>query len=86
MFIFLGVFEPPVSGVYILTVYAVTSSVTSGPIYIKNNDAILCQGFVTDLGGTETATCSAIAELAVGDSVRVTGDSSDPAVILAGFT
>ena len=53
---------------------------------MKNNDAILCKGFVTPEGGSETGTCSAIAELAVGDSVRVTGDNSNPAIIIAGYS
>ena len=34
----------------------------------------------------ETAMCSVIAELAVGDSVRVTGDSSNPARIGASYS
>ena len=83
-----GVFEPPVSGLYLLTVYAVTTTVASGPIYIKNNDEVLCEGWVAN-ADLDTATCSAIAELAVGDSVRVTGDSSDPSTIedgSSGFT
>ena len=78
-----GTFEPPVAGVYLLTVYATTAAISNGPIFIKSNDAVLCQGYVTSTSGQETAACTAVAELAVGDSVRVTGDSDAPAVIYA---
>ena len=79
-----GVFEPPVDGVYLLGVYAISAQITNGHLFIKNNDNELCRAFVTGGYGPQTSTCSAIAELAVGDSVRVTGDGSDPAVIKAG--
>ena len=42
-----GVFEPPMDGVYFLTVYATTNG-QNGPMYIKNNDDILCTTFITD--------------------------------------
>ena len=41
--------------------------------------------WITGSSGAKTATCSAIVKLAVGDSVRVTGDSSDQAVLQAGM-
>ena len=70
-------------GVYLLTVYAVSAQVSNGPMYIKNNDDVLCETQITesDFSG---ATCTAIVELSVGDSVRVTGDTSNPGVIIAG--
>ena len=39
---FSGVFEPPVDGVYFLSVYAITTE-NEGPIFIKSNENILCQ-------------------------------------------
>ena len=60
-----------------------TTQVANGPIYIRNNDTVLCEGWMA-AADLETATCSAVAELAIGDSVRVTGDSSDPAIISTG--
>ena len=86
---FLGVFNPPIDGVYLLTVYAVPTQEQNGEMYIKNNDVILCTGYITAGTGYEAGTCSAIAELVVGDSVRVTGNSGGPAVMNApycGFT
>ena len=76
-----GVFEPPLDGFYILTVYAVTTATNSGPMYIKRNDDILCQARITYDRQADTGTCTAIVELKVDDSVRVTGDSSNPATI-----
>ena len=75
------VFEPPLDGVYVLTVYAATATTNSGPMYIKNNDDILCQTNITQDGKFDTGTCTAIVELTTDDSVRVTGATSDPAVI-----
>ena len=75
----LGVFEPPFDGVYLLTAYAVSYNL-DGPMYIKNNDVVLCSTWITH-AGTETTTCSAVAQLAIGDSVRVTGESDNPATI-----
>ena len=74
-------------GVYFLTVYATTAGTNFGPMFIKNNDDILCTAHITD--GAEdraTGTCSVIAELAVDDSVRVMGDSGDPAEIEADYS
>ena len=36
-----GVFEPPVDGVYYLSVYAITTT-DEGPIFIKSNEDVLC--------------------------------------------
>ena len=74
-------FQPPLHGVYVLTVYAVTGRTYYTPMFIKNNDDILCQAQITWQGEVETGTCTAIVQLTVGDSVRVTGDSSNPAAI-----
>ena len=49
-------------------------------MYIRNNDDVLCRTWISSGAGI-TGTCTAVAELLVGDSVRVTGDSDDPAVI-----
>ena len=81
-------FQPPLNGVYVLTVYAVTTTANGGKMYIKNNDDILCQGHVTPGASWDTGTCTAIVQLTVGDSVRVTGDSSNLAEIfrtMSGF-
>ena len=78
---FTGVFDPPVDGVYLLTAYADSASPQDGPVYIKNNDEVLCQFYIA--ADTFGAGCTAIAELAVGDPVRVTGDSANPAEIQA---
>ena len=84
MYSIVGVFEPPLDGVYVLTVYAVTTGVNAGLVYIKNNDNILCQAHITQDNGQATGTCTAIVELTTDDSVRVTGGSSDPATIQVG--
>ena len=78
--LFPGVFEPPVDGVYLLTIYATTSRVTDGPMYIKSNNDVLCTAMVTG-SDFSAATCTAIADLTTDDSVRVTGDSSNLGVI-----
>ena len=83
---FTGVFEPPIDGTYELTVYAVTTRDQNGPMYIRNNDDILCTAFITWENNYETGMCTAIVQLAVGDSVRVTGDSANPAAILSGYS
>ena len=73
---------------YVLTVYAVTTTANGGSMFIKNNDDILCQAHITTGASWDTGTCTAIVQLAVGDSVRVTGDSSNPAAIfgtMSGF-
>ena len=52
-------------------------------MFIKNNDVELCQTWVSIGSGGEIGKCTVIVELVMGDSVRVTGDSSDPAIIEA---
>ena len=79
---FPGVFEPPIDGVYLLTAYVITAGSDGGDLYIKNNDAVLCSAWVPG-ANFYTATCSAVAQLAVGDSVRVTGNSANPTSISA---
>ena len=72
-------------GVYVLMVYACTTSTANGPMYLRNNDNILCQTWLPeDANVHATGTCTAVAELIVGDSVRVTGSSDDPAAIHGG--
>ena len=78
-------FEPPIDGVYLLTVYAIATPDQDGPVIIKNNDVELCRTWVAATS-IETGTCSAVAQLAVGDSVRVTGDSSFAATIEAVYS
>ena len=77
-----GVFEPPVDGVYVLTIYGRSTHTANGPMYLRNNDDILCTTWITEGSnlGT-TGTCTAVVELVVGDSVRVTGSSDDPGII-----
>ena len=76
-------FKPPLDGVYVLTIYAVTTIANSGNMHIKNNDDVLCTTRITASGQEDTGTCTAIVELTIDDSVRVTGDNSDPAAIQA---
>ena len=78
-------FEPPFDGTYILTVYATASS-QNGPMFIKKNDDVLCSTFISENNGYNSATCTTIAQLAIADSVRVTGDSADPALIQAEYS
>ena len=66
---------------YVLTVYAVSTGANGGPVYIKNNDDILCQANATQGEQADTGACTAKLQLTVGHSVRVTGDSSNPATI-----
>ena len=75
---FPGVFRPPVDGVYQLTFYGLVATNDGGHVYIKQNDNILCRGYLRP-EQYDTATCTAIAELIEGDSVRVTGDTNVPA-------
>ena len=49
-------------------------------MYIKSNADILCAAWATDTGA-ETSSCTAVAQLVVGDTVRVTGDSDNHATI-----
>ena len=85
---FLGVFRPPLDGVYVLTVYGLLTGSDYGGIYIRQNDNILCKGYLRE--HDDTATCTAVAELIVGDSVRVTGESGNPSALRgdswSGFT
>ena len=82
-----GVFEPPVNGVYVLTVYALTESIENGPMFLRNNDDVLCQTWLPqDQDVLGTGTCTAVVELVVGDSVRVTGSSDIPAIISGGYS
>ena len=87
---FQGVFRPPVDGVYVLTFYGMPSSSDGGHVSIKRNDDILCRAWLTSEGTFDTATCTVVAELTTDDSVRVTGDSSDPSALegdsWSGFT
>ena len=65
-------------GVYQLTFYGMVAGHNAGSVYIKRNDDVLCQGWLRPNEIVDTATCTAIAELTTGDSVRVTGNSADP--------
>ena len=77
------------SGLYLLSVYARTAN-NDGELYVKKNDEVVCETHITngssgsDEVGPDTGTCTGIAELDPGDSVRVTGNSDDPARIAAG--
>ena len=54
-------------------------------MHIKNNDAVLCQAYVYE-SNAYSATCSTIIQLAIGDSVRVTGNSKYSASIYAYYS
>ena len=58
-----GFFVPPVDGVYLLSVYAGRTDAEGGPMYMKNNDAMLCEAFITADSNAEIVTCTAIAQL-----------------------
>ena len=66
--IFPGVFIPPVDGVYLLTTQAITEGTLGGHMFIKKNDEILCQTYVYP-ADAYASSCSAVAQLAAGDSV-----------------
>ena len=68
-------------------VYSVSTQAQSGPMYIKNNDDILCSANVTQGDNYNMVTCTAIVQLAIGNSVLVTGESDNPGAIqdLSGF-
>ncbi len=59
-----------------------------GQLLIKRNDEVLCTAYVRMDGGSGayTSTCTAIVELLMTDSVRVTGNSDDPASIQATYS
>ena len=82
--IFLGVFRPPVDGVYLLTFYGLVQGSDGGNVWIKRNDDIICRGFLRENEQFDTATCTAIAQLTTNDSVRVTGNSDNPADLRGG--
>ena len=83
--LYTGVFNPPIAGVYLLTVYAM-SNIDYGIMYIKNGDVVLCSTLIAQTDPEEVATCTAIAQLAVGDSVRVTGNSGNTATIRGSYS
>ena len=72
-------------GVYQLTLYGLVVGTDGGNVYIKWNDNVLCQGWLRNGESDDTSTCTAIAELTEGDSVRVTGNSGDPADLRGGL-
>ncbi len=82
-----GVFSPPISGTYLLTIHTRNNG-ENGYIQIKSDDALLCEAFVTDtVNGANMASCTVVAPLSTSNSVRVTGETSNPADILeAGFS
>ena len=77
----LGVFNAPVPGLYLLTVYGQTVGPQFGSIHLMKNDQALCYASIGDDTTWNTASCTAIAELIPGDSVRVTGSSDRPITI-----
>ena len=74
------------NGVYLLTFYGLLTGTDGGAIYIKQNDDVLCQGWFRENETSDTATCTAIAELTTGDSVRVTGNSGDPSALRLNYS
>ena len=69
-------------GVYQFTFYGLLAGSDDGNIYIRRNDDVLCQGYL--LEQHNTATCTAVAELTEGDSVRVTRTNNNPADLRGG--
>ena len=86
-----GVFHAPVSGLYLLSVYARTAN-NAGYLYIKKNDDVVCATQVTggnsasDDHGLDTGTCTGIVELVPEDTVRDTGTSDALARIAGGYS
>ena len=79
-------FTPPVTGVYLLSLYAKSFNDQDGFIYIKSNDRILCEVYIGDPDDIwESMSCTAVAELTAGDTVRVAGSSTHPARLEAPF-
>ena len=74
------------NGVYSLTVYGIVANNDGGNIAIMKDDIKLCGAWLQYNTQHSTATCSVAAELLEGDSVRVTGSSSDPSVLNAGYS
>ena len=72
-------------GVYQLTFNGLVATGDGGSVYIKQNDDNLCQGWFRNEVSVDTATCTAIAELIEGDSVRVTGHNDNPAGLRGGL-
>ena len=81
-------FNAPVSGLYLLSVYGQTVGAQQGGMFIKKDDQILCHAEIGDNDGYNNASCTAVVELTPGDSVRVTGQSNRPVAITgaSGFT
>ena len=44
-------FTPPMDGVYLLTVFVLATDNENGNIYIKNNENVLCQAWVSQGSG-----------------------------------
>ena len=53
-------------------------------MFIKKNDQTLCEAEVGDGETWHAASCTAVAELTPGDSIRVTGEGDRPVTINAG--
>ena len=66
---------------YQLTFYGFVSGTEGGSVFIKRNDDQLCKAWLEYDDDVDTATCTAIAELTMDDSVRVTGNNNNPSVL-----
>ena len=77
-------FRPPVDSAYLLTFYGLVQGSDGGNVWIKQNDDIICRGYLRDNQQFDTATCTAIAQLTTSDSVRVTGNSDNPSTLRGG--
>ena len=58
-----------------------------GNVFITQNDNLLCLGWLQE--ALDTTTCTTVAELTTGDSLRMTGNSAEPSALrdysLSGF-
>ena len=79
-YIFPGAFQPPADSAYALMFYGLIAGTNSGNIYIKQNDHVLCRGYLCP-EQYDTAICTAIVDLATGNSVRVTRSSGNPSIL-----
>ena len=55
-------------------------------VHIKNNDLVLCTTFRSEAQGQNGASCSVIAQLAIANSIRVTGNGSETGRIQGGYS
>ena len=79
-----GIFTPTLDGTYYFAL-SVQARDDNAEMMIMRNDDVLCSTWVSN-SPADVASCSATAVLSAGDSVRVTGSSSQPGRVSGGHT